>query len=69
MTEHRRRNFRDFILLVYGVFLGIIGSFLVEYFIRANPPSSEDLPSLLWFMLFLLGFYLLGAYYFLWKYG
>ena len=69
MTEHPRSNLRDLIILVYGVFLGIIGNFLVEYVNMANPPSQGDLPSLVLFMLFMLGFYLLGAWYFLWRYG
>jgi len=69
MTEHRRSIRRDFILLVYGVFLGIIGNFVVEYVNMAYHPSPEELPMLSLFMLFMLGFYLVSAIWALWRFG
>ena len=68
MNEHQRKSSRDFVLLTYGVFLGIISNFLVEYVIRINLPLDKDLPSLILLMLFLLGFYLIGAWYLLSRY-
>jgi len=67
--KNDRNNRRDLILLIYGVFLGIIGNFIVEYVNMINPPSSGSLPSLLLLMLFLLVFYIFVAWYFLWRWG
>ncbi len=69
MTEHRRSIRRDFILLVYGVFLGIIGNFIVEIFFRIYSPSPEELPTLFLLMFALLGFYLVSAIWALWRFG
>ena len=67
MVEQRKNNLRDLIILVSGVFLGIIGNLIVEYVIMVNPPSPEDLPTLILFMFFMLVFYIFGAWYFLWR--
>jgi len=67
--KQNRKNIRDLILLIYGVFLGIIGNFIVEYVNLVNPPLPESLPSLILLMLLLLIFYIFGAWYFLWRWG
>lgn len=43
----RVRNLRDFLLLTYGVIMGIAGNFLVEYYLTAYPPAKENLPYLM----------------------
>lgn len=58
--EERHRNLRDFFLLVYGVFLGIIGNILVESIILEYPP----IVILSWF--FILVVYFISAGFFLW---
>ena len=64
-----KSNIRDFILLVLGVFLGILGNFLVEYVMMANPPSHMELPALIGLILFLLGFYFIAGLYLLSKFS
>lgn len=69
MTEYRRSKRRDFILLVYGIFLGMIGNLIAEIVLKIYSPSPEELPMLLLFMHIMLGFYLVSAFWALWRFG
>jgi len=69
MAGRQRSIIRDFILLVSGVFLGMVGNFLVEYTILSYNPTPQELPMLVLGMLFLLGFYFFAALYLLWRFG
>lgn len=69
MTGYPRSKFRDLIILVYGIFLGMIGNFIVEIVLKIYSPLPEELPLLLLFWLGMLGFYLFSAFWALWRFG